>query len=104
MSLEATLAAVLQAEVDKRVAAVQAAADAWVAAFRVHAEALARGEVAQAPAPAAPAPIPAHIAVAAVDLADEMPSHMRPPTTDEDRPPAFMVTDSAAMAANMSVR
>lgn len=40
-SLEESLAAILQAEVDKRIAAVQEAADAWVAAFAVQARKLA---------------------------------------------------------------
>lgn len=44
MSIEASLAALLQGEVDKRVAAIQAAADQAVAAFRQLAERLAQGQ------------------------------------------------------------
>jgi hypothetical protein len=50
-SLEETLAAVLKAEVDKRVAAVQAAADAAVAAFAKLAESIARGDTKPGPTP-----------------------------------------------------
>jgi hypothetical protein len=107
VSLEATLAAVLQAEVDKRVAAVQAAADAAVEAFRKLAESLSRGQAVthqELPSP--------HQAVT-VESGKGIPLNP-PPAPPEDGVPTMQsildaisaktISDPEAAAANMAVR
>lgn len=102
MSLEETLAAILRAEVDKRIAQVQAAADAWVAQFAASAAALAAGEVQALPAPIYQPALSSVLASSAAPV-ETMPAHMRPPGIEEDRMPSFITTDSAAARSNMSI-
>lgn len=105
-SLEQSLAAVLQAEVDKRVSIVQAAADAWVQAFKEQAERMIRDPATQYAF--MPTPVPTYVPIprAVIEAENEqMPAHMRLPAGAEDETPRGVTfTDSAAVSSNMSVR
>ena len=103
-SLEDTLAALLRSEVDKAVAKVQAAADAWVVAFREQAERMIKD-------PASwnaflPTPVPEAYVVNLVPNVPPMPVPVVPVPVEYDPPappaPTYVVTDERAAASNMA--
>lgn len=106
MSFLEALEARLQNHVDEQVAAVQAAADHFVAVFRAHAEALARGEITAPPLEHTQKPAEGPPVIVEHPRPEpRQPLHNLPKEVLDEVGDMFgvMITDHAAAAANMRV-
>lgn len=97
MSIEESLAALLKAEVDKRVKAIEEAAGEAVRAFRLLAEQLAQGAPKVAVRPPSEPEIPQPFGTTQITVDDGPPAHMRVSGFA-----SYQVTNEAASKANMS--
>lgn len=102
MSIQESLEALLKAEVDKRVSAIQAEADKAVAAFRALVESIAAGEGVTHQEPTVTPSVPLVVRPVAPEAPQDMPAFMKPPA--DEVMPTYQVTNETAMLANMSPR